>query len=231
MGGIASVCIGDPGDPGDQNPTNVGVQSAGNIDVGGSAEITAPGLEKETTAFPGFEGVFGITPAEMQALATVPSTGLPGTVTYTGNQTNPAEVPSVDQSASPPDLRSAGKVIWITAKNNGVKQDITFTGGGPDGYVIGTPSQPVVLVVDGNLTLNSVTIYGVIYVTGVFKNQGGSQTKGAILVEGTAETDILGTGTEATKICYSRRVLQRLNNDPNLFPFRALKGTWKTNRG
>jgi hypothetical protein len=51
MGGNASVCIGDPGDPGDQNPTNVGVQSAGGVDVGGSAEIR-PGPGEESTAFP-----------------------------------------------------------------------------------------------------------------------------------------------------------------------------------
>jgi Tfp pilus assembly protein PilX len=229
LGGNASVCIGNPDDPGDLNPTSVAVQSAGTVDVTGSATVT--GSEVENAAFPGFQAVFGITATEMQALAIVPSTGLQGTITYTGNETNPVEVPSVNPGASPPDYRSSGKVIWITANNGGVKKEITFTGAGPDGYVIGTASQPVILVVDGNLTLNSVTIYGVIYVTGTFRNQGGSQIRGGILVEGTAETDILGTGSDGTKICYSRRVLQKVNNNSNMFPFRALKGTWKMSRG
>jgi len=210
IGGNASVSLGEGPDA---NPTGVAVQSAGTASTSGSGTITGTSLE--STAFPGFEAICGLTPAELQAHATI-------TATYTANSTtNPAEVPS----------GTTGQMIWLTAKASGVKKEIVFTGAGVGGYTIGSPSQPVLLVVDGNLTLNSVTFYGVIYVTGAFRNQGGSLIKGAILVEGTAETDIYGTGSEGTKIDYSRSVLRNLNRDQNMFPFRFVKGTWRLGRG
>lgn len=212
IGGNASVSLGEPGDA---NPTGVAVQSAGTTTVSGSGTIPPPGVALESTAFPGFEAIFGLTPAELQAQATI-------TATYPNDTSNPPEVPS----------GTAGQLIWLTAKNSGgVKKELTFTGGGAGGFILGSPSQPVLLVVDGNLNLNSVTIYGVIYVTGAFRNQGGSLIKGAILVEGTAETDILGTGSEGTKIDYSLGVLRNLNRDQNMFPFRFVKGTWRLGRG
>ncbi len=212
IGGNASVSIGEVADA---NPTGVAVQSAGTATVSGSGTIPPPGVALQSTAFPGFEAIFGLTPAELQPHATI-------TGTYTANTTtNPAEVPS----------GTTGQMIWLTAKASGVKKDIGFTGSGAGGYTIGSPSQPVLLVVDGNLTLNSVTIYGVVYVTGAFRNQGGSLIKGAILVEGTAETDIYGTGSVGTKIDYSLSVLRNLNRDQNMFPFRFVKGSWRLGRG
>jgi hypothetical protein len=216
IGGNASVSMGDVGDA---NPTGVAAQSAGTTTVSGSGMIPPPGVALQNTLFPGFETIFGLTPAELQPQAQPPS-GI--TATYTAsNTTNPTEVPS----------GTVGKMIWLTAKASGVKKDITFTGTGAGGYTIGSPSQPVLLVVDGNLNLNSVTIYGVVYITGAFRNQGGSLIKGAILVEGTAETDVYGTGSTGTKIDYSLNVLRELNRDQKMFPFRFVKGSWRLGRG
>lgn len=211
IGGNASVGMGEYADA---NPTGVAVQSAGTTTVSGSGTIPPPGVAQEYTLFPGFEAIFGLTPAELQSIATI-------TATYTNNTSNPAEVPS----------GTVGQAIWLTAKDSGVKKEVTFTGSGTGGYKLGSPSQPVILVVDGNLNLNSVTIYGVIYVTGTFRNQGGSEIKGAILVEGTAETDIYGTGSQGTKIDYSRSVLRNLNRNQDMFPFRFVKGSWRLGRG
>jgi hypothetical protein len=212
IGGNASVSMGVGADG---NPTGVAVQSAGTTTVSGSGTIPPPGVTQEYTPFPGFEAIFGLTPAELQSNATI-------TATYTANTTtNPIEVPS----------GTMGQMIWLTAKASGVNKDIVFTGAGTGGYTIGSPSQPVILVVDGNLNLNSVTIYGVIYVTGAFRNQGGSLISGAVLVEGTAETDLFGTGSQGTKIDYSRGVLRNLNRNQEMFPFRFVKGSWRLGRG
>ncbi len=212
VGGNATVTMGDLGDT---NPTGVAVQSAGTVSTTGSG--TTAGTELNSTAFPGFQPSFGISPADLQPQATI-------TASYTANTTtNPSQVPS----------GTVGQVIWLTAKDTyGVKKEINFTGTGAGGYILGSPTQPVILVVDGTLTLNSVTIYGVVYVTGAFRNQGGSQIHGAILVEGTAETDILGTGggSGGTKIAYSASVLRELNNF-NVFPFRFVHGSWRLHRG
>lgn len=203
-GGNAMVSSGD-------NPTGLAIQSAGTLTVSGSG--TVDGLTVDHTGFPGFETIFGVTKSDLKASATI-------TATYNTDVSGPAEVPT----------GTAGAIIWITAKDSsGAKKKVTFTGGGSGGYQIGTPENPVILVVDGDLTLNSVTVYGVVYVTGTFKNQGTSQCQGAILVEGMADTDILGTG--GAKIAYSKSVLSNLNGNSQLFPFRALKGTWKMTRG
>ncbi len=211
IGGNASVTIGLPGD---QNPSGVAVQSAGTGSATGSGIIT--GAVANTTPFPAFEAVFGLSKADLQAKATI-------TGTYTANNTtNPPAAPS----------GTVGSLIWLTAMNGGVKKDLTFTGSGAGGYTLGSPTHPVVLVVDGNLVLNSVTIYGVIYVTGTFRNQGGSDIEGSILVEGTAETDVLGSGSGGgTKIAYSANVVRNLNQDSQMFPFSFLKGTWQMRNG
>ena len=211
VGGNSTVTKGDPGD---ENPSGIAVQSAGIGSSSGSGTVI--GTTLSSTPFPAFQSVFGVTQSDMQTMATI-------TGTYTANTTtNPAAVPS----------GTVGQVIWLTAKASGVNTNITLTGGGSSGYTLGSPTQPVIMMVDGDLTLNSVTIYGVIYVTGAFKNQGNSQIKGAVLVEGTADTDVLGTGSGGgTKIAYSKSVLNMLNNNPAWYPFRSLMGTWKMSRG
>jgi len=189
------------GEPGDAIANNVAIQSAGTITQSGSGEIT--GDTRPGRTFPDFEAVFGMSQAQLRQIAQARGT---------------------DLTSDPPSGPSTyGQVYWVTG-------DVLLTGGGPSGWVLGSPSQPVVLVVDGDLTLNSVTIYGLIYVKGAFRNQGSSFIRGAIMVEGTAETDILGTGKEEQKIAYSQNVVNNLGNS-SLFPFSPLKGTWKITRG
>lgn len=210
VGGNASVGAGDPGD---ENPTGVATYSAGTASTSGSGTIVGSALDNK--AYPGFQATFGMTPAEMRASATI-------TATYTADTSNPPAVPS----------GTVGAVIWITAKDSlGANRKILFTGDKTGPFVLGSPSQPVVLVVDGNLTMNTVIVYGIIYVTGEFRNQGSSQIRGAVFVEDTGTTDLSGTSNPPPKIGYSRSVLNRLDKGSGLFPFRAVKGTWQTKRG
>jgi hypothetical protein len=210
VGGNASISSGDPGD---ENPSGVATYTTGTTSLSGSGTVV--GSAQDNMAYPGFEGTFGMTSAEMQASATI-------TATFTADTSNPPQVPS----------GTVGQVIWITAKDSsGVKTKVVFSGSGPGGFQLGSPSQPVILVVDGDLTLNTVTIYGIIYVTGAFRNQGSSQIRGAVFVEDTGTTDFSGTSQPPPKIAYSKSVLARLDRGSGAFPFRMVKGTWKTKRG
>jgi Tfp pilus assembly protein PilX len=193
------------GDPGDEIANGVAIQSLGSVTQSGSGTIS--GSVVSGAPFPTFETIFGGTKTEIHSLAQSMGTAITG------------EPPS--------GAASYGKMYWVTPSGG----TLLLTGSGSSGYVLGSPNEPVVLIVDGDLTLNSVTIYGAVYVTGTFRNQGSSHIRGAILVEGTAETDILGTGSEKEKIAYSQSVVNNLNNNPTLYPFTPLKGTWKINRG
>lgn len=201
VSGNGSVGIGDPGDA---IANGVAIQSSGTVTKSGSGTIT--GNVVNGAPFPTFESIFGVTKAEIHAQAQSMGTVMTG--------------------APAPGPASYGKMYWITPSGT-----LKLTGGGSSGYVLGSAAEPVILVVDGDLTLNSVTIYGAVYATGAFRNQGTSYIRGAILVEGTAETDILGTGTAAEKIAYSQNVISKITNNSSFYPFTPLKGTWKINRG
>ena len=203
VGGNASVDDGNEA-TGDENPTGNAIQSQSTITRTGSATID--GNQVQNTSFPGFQGVFGITKDEMKAVASQSPNEI---YNPTGDVTNP--VPSQTDPAK------SSRIIWIS--NPLVKT--TFT----SGHVIGSPTNPVIMVVEGDLTFNSVTVYGTIYVMKAFRNQGKSHLEGAVLVEGTTETDILGTG-EGSKLTYSQTIINRMNKSPNLFPFSPVKGTW-----
>lgn len=203
VGGNASVDDGNEA-TGDDNPTGTAIQSASTITITGSATID--GNQVQSTPFPGFQGVFGITKAEMKAVATQSPNEV---YNPTGDVTNPFP--------SQTDPTKSSRIIWIS--NPLVKT--TFT----SGHVIGSSTNPVIMVVEGDLTFNSVTVYGTVYVMKAFRNQGKSHLEGAVMVEGTTETDILGTG-EGSKLTYSQTIINRMNKSPVLFPFKPVMGTW-----
>jgi len=196
VGGNATIDMGD-------NPTGVAIQSASTIEKTGSAVIN--GTQVQGTPFPGFEKVFGMSKEEMESKSlSSPNLHLEPT----GDLTNPFP------SQTDPNLPT--RIIWIS--NPLIKT--TFSAN----WVIGSAANPVILVTEGDLTFNSVTVYGIVYVMGSFRNQGKSNLTGGVLVEGTTETDILGTG-EGSKLLYSQSTVNKLNNS-NLFPFAVVKGSW-----
>ena len=70
-----------------------------------------------------------------------------------------------------------GQTIWI----NG---DINFSGSGT--ATVGTPSNPVILIVSGNVNLTKtafLTVYGIFYVIGSFTDNSGYIGYGQTLVE------------------------------------------------
>lgn len=52
--------------------------------------------------------------------------------------------------------------------------------------IVGTPSKPAILIVNGDLTLNGGSIYGVVYVTGQLKITGNPVVIGSIATESTS---------------------------------------------
>lgn len=58
--------------------------------------------------------------------------------------------------------------------------------------VVGTPTQPAILIVDGDLDLTGSTIYGTLYVTGQLKISGNPVVRGSVVSENGPNT---GTGT------------------------------------
>lgn len=75
-------------------------------------------------------------------------------------------------------------LIWV----NG---DTTIGGGA----LIGSPTNPAIIIVDGDLTLHGATIYGVVYATGVFDFTGNPVIKGSMVAENPAPSTGAGNPT------------------------------------
>ncbi len=107
-----------------------------------------------------------------------------------------------------------GKTIWLDHSAGG---EASFSGNA----VIGSPSQPVVLIVDGNFKANGTTvIYGAIYVAQDWNNSGGGTLDiyGAIIVEGAFS----GTGTPNVE--FSENVLNATNS---IADYVKIPGSWR----
>jgi hypothetical protein len=106
-----------------------------------------------------------------------------------------------------------GKVIYIT-QAPGTTATINSN------VVIGSPEQPVILIVDGDFKFNgNATLYGVVYVIGDWNNTGGGNAAiyGAAIVEG----DMSSTGTPELSFDTS---LENLNNLTTLV---KVPGSWR----
>jgi hypothetical protein len=105
-----------------------------------------------------------------------------------------------------------GQTIWIN-QNGG---NATFN----SNTTIGSPSNPVVLIINGNINANgNCTIYGMVYVLGDWINGGGGTLtiNGAVVVQGNLQS----TGTPNVNY-----VTPILSNSTKLGNFAKLPGSW-----
>lgn len=105
-----------------------------------------------------------------------------------------------------------GQVIWINQTGGTAKINSNVT--------IGSPTDPVVLVVNGNLTLNgNATLYGVLFVANQWTNNGGGNFDliGSAIVDGAVQS----TGTP--NVNYQPPVV---NNTQKLGDYVKVPGSW-----
>lgn len=90
---------------------------------------------------------------------------------------------------------------------------------------IGSATNPVILIIDGNLTLNGGTIFGVVYITGTVAIAGNPVVTGSMV----AENPTLSTGAGTLKLIYKP---WGNNNGGTTLPFiigtgAIIAGSWK----
>ena len=94
------------------------------------------------------------------------------------------------------------------------------------GGVIGSLTDPVVLVSDGKVVMGAKSqFFGIVYVrdevTGdLFKATGGGQVYGSVILEGDAS--LAGT----PQIIYNEAVLRNIRNSPNFLRYGPVPGSW-----
>lgn len=106
-----------------------------------------------------------------------------------------------------------GKVIWV----NQTGGTASFSGNA----TIGSPDEPVILIIDGDFKANGTTqVYGIIYVTQDWNNTGGGtlDVYGAVIVEG----EYNGNGTP--NVIFDENVL---NNVREMAEFARIPGSWR----
>lgn len=106
-----------------------------------------------------------------------------------------------------------GKSIWINNTNGTTSLNSNIE--------IGSPTKPVVLVINGPFSINgNVTIHGMVYIIGNWNNNGGGNAsiEGALVVEGTAQS----TGTP--DLTYSPSIMANLSS---IGLFTKVPGSWK----
>jgi PilX N-terminal len=107
-----------------------------------------------------------------------------------------------------------GKVIWIDQTSGEAQINSNVT--------IGSPEQPVLLIVNGDFHLNgNMTLYGSIYVADNWDNSGGgtATVHGSAIIEG----DFSGQGTP--NIVYNPTILNRSRDV--LGDFAIVAGSWR----
>lgn len=105
-----------------------------------------------------------------------------------------------------------GIVIWI----NQTSGESTLN----NNAIIGSPSNPVLLVVNGDLKINGgATIYGLVYSTGNIEMQGSSTIEGAVVTAGDFTTS---SGT--SEIIFNPDVLNKLSSSVGYYA--KVPGSW-----
>jgi Tfp pilus assembly protein PilX len=114
-------------------------------------------------------------------------------------------------------LMNPGRVLWLTG-NGGLALD-----GSDD---IGTPTVPVVLVVDGNVTFGgSGKVHGLVYVRTQGPGHIWTAAGGATVIRGAVVTDGKLTGTPTADIVRDSDILRRLRTTTGSFV--PLPGSWR----
>lgn len=106
-----------------------------------------------------------------------------------------------------------GQSIWINQTSGEARFNSNIT--------IGSPLQPVILIVNGPLKMNgTVTVYGIVYVIGDWDNNGGGNLtiNGGVVVEG----NLLSTGTP--NVNFSQSILGNLNQ---IGMYVKVPGSWR----
>lgn len=177
---------------GSLHPDQVPVHASGTVTKQGGSTITPPANVKQNQGpCPAdlFEQTFGMPEADMKAMAHVVGDG----------------------PMSAPASGTRGKIIWI----NGASATSTWNGNA----TIGTPAEPVIVVSEGNMTVNgNITIYGTLYVMGSLSMGNGNWKMYGAVVSG-ASTDISVSGNSTLE--YDPTVMNNLNK---LSPYTTI--TW-----
>lgn len=154
---------------------NTAISAGGTVtSSGGGSTVTGSIEENDPCPTAGsnpslFEQTFGVTPAELRAMAHI---------TLNGNEGQPNS--------------TNGQIIYVT--NNPASQ---ASWQGNKQY--GTASEPVIVVFDGDFNIQGgVKIYGIVYVRGSFTIGAGTPViQGAVVVEGGASLTMTGNSTFA----------------------------------
>jgi hypothetical protein len=206
LGGASRVENSDTLDP---NPPNTAVQAGGSITVGTGIVV---GEQRPDTTFPGFEAIFGMTKDQLRANATT-------VLDLTSDATNP--IPTQGKDGLGNTLDAPPRVVWINARSGGSVYTVTFD----SDWRAGTREHPVILVLDGNLTLDLAAVYGVVYVTGIFRLQQTSSVRGAVIAESSTETAIISGSGKGAKVYYDYKSLANITK--YFFPYLTAPVSWQ----
>lgn len=117
------------------------------------------------------------------------------------------------------DAQTTGGIVWVEG-------DTTMNGG-----TYGSPNHPVIVVIDGNLSVQGTpNIYGLLYVTGQMDAAGTPTVYGTVLVEGdpamvpAGELPVEGNGT--VNLVYSSYSLDQAAN-PIAGTTAVIPGSWR----
>ena len=106
-----------------------------------------------------------------------------------------------------------GQIIWIDQDGEAqINSNVT----------IGSPTEPVILIVNGDFVLNgNATVYGMVYVTQDWNNTGGGtlNVEGAVVVEG----NVSGNGTP--NVVYNTTIITNLASSYGSFA--SIPGSWR----
>ncbi len=121
--------------------------------------------------------------------------------------------PYVDVSGSP----TTNRVIWIDANSGGLYDTLSISAV----RHLGTFNNPILLIVDGNLILNTPDFhfFGIIYSTGDVQNNLGGRIFGSLI----SERKIFGPG--ALNVTYDKAIFKKLNLSMAFFT--RVSGSWK----
>lgn len=112
------------------------------------------------------------------------------------NYTNPAQNQFFDMffAQTKAEVKNAAQLLPSGGDPTGMTGLIWVDGDAAmhNGDVVGTPTQPAILIVDGDLDLTGGPIYGVLYVTGELRITGNPVVKGSVISENGPNT---GAGT------------------------------------
>jgi hypothetical protein len=193
----------------------IAIRARGSVDTTGLLLVTAPGTPNAAALLQNDAHL----PARPEVGATNPDRLFPSIFNMwpESYRRQPAAVPLAcgDAACTTSAVRAAaalnpGRVLWLSA---GLTLNSTDS--------IGSATEPVVLVVNGNLSASAAsTIYGLVYVrTADWTMEGNTRVQGAVIAEG----NVGGTG--ASEFVFDAALLRQLHAANGSFV--RVPGSWK----